>query len=139
VSDRNPLVVNVEADERTVLFPAGKFLTHIAVQGQDPDAVRMDAIYTFNDSQEPCEIAVLESEDARSFARAIMDGVYQGRSQHVINNRVRIMLVFNPNGFVITFGKGDDATDLYICAAAIVRLAHAVLRVTDRLKPAQAH
>jgi len=135
----SPLTVNIETDDRSVLFPAGKFVTHISVQTQSAELLRLDAIFSFNEAGAPCEIAVLDCENARAFARAILDGVFQGRSQHVINDKVRIMLVFNPNGFVVTFGNGKDAADLYIASPAILRLAQALLRVADRLAPTQRH
>jgi len=138
-ADRAPLAVNIETDDRTVLFPAGKFVTHISVQSQGAEAVRLDAIFSFNQAGQPCEIAVLDVDNARAFARAILDAVFQGRSQHVINENARVMLVFNPNGFVISFGNGAAAIDLYIASPAILRLAQALLRVADRLTPAQSH
>ena len=138
-TERSPLSVNIETDDRTVLFPAGKFLTHISVQSQPPDMVRLDAIFSFNEASVPCEIVVLSVDNARAFARAILDAVYQGRSQHVINETARVMLVFNPNGFVITFGNGRDAVDLYMASPAIVRLSQALLRVVDRLSPNERH
>jgi hypothetical protein len=138
-ADRPPLAVNIETDDRTVLFPAGKFVTHISVQSQGTDSVRLDAIYSFNQAGEACEIHVLSVDNARAFARAILDSVFQGRSQHVINESARVMIVFNPNGFVISFGNGANAVDLYIASPAILRLSQALLRVADRLTPAQNH
>lgn len=137
------LVINVEVDDRTVLFPDGKFLSHITLHEdkttQGGGAVRLDGVFLFNESRLGPEIACLEVEDARELARSILDAVFQGRTQHVLSNTAKIAVIFNPNGFVLRSGEGAALRELFIGSPAIIRLAQGVLRIADRLSAAPAH
>jgi len=143
MSARSKLVINVEVDDRTVLFPDGKFLSHIALHEsgmpEDGDAVRLEGVFLFNESRLGPEIASLDVEDAREFARSILDAVFQGRTQHVLSETAKVAVVFNPNGFVLRFGEGPALRELFIGSPAIVRLAQGVLRMADRLSAPPAH
>jgi hypothetical protein len=130
---RSRHVVNVEADDRTVLFPAGKFLSHVSVQTTDDDRVRLEAVFHFNEEREDAEIAVLDPQEAFDLGRALLDTVFQGRTQHVLSEGAKIAVVFNPNGFLITFGAGAALKELYIASPAIMRLSQGIMRVVDRL------
>lgn len=137
------LVINVEVDDRTVLFPDGKFLSHITLHEDETpeggDAVRLDGVFLFNDSRLGPEIACLEVEDARELARSILDAVFQGRTQHVLSQTAKIAVIFNPNGFVLRSGEGAALRELFIGSPAIIRLAQGVLRIADRLSAPPAH
>lgn len=137
------LVINVEVDDRTVLFPDGKFLSHITLHedrtAEGGGAVRLDSVFLFNESRLGPEIACLEMEDARELARSILDAVFQGRTQHVLSNTAKIAVIFNPNGFVLRSGEGAALRELFIGSPAIIRLAQGVLRIADRLSALPAH
>lgn len=133
------LVVNVETDDRTVLFPMAKFLTHIAVQGLADGRVRLEAVCTFNEARAPTEIVTLDVEDAVVLARALIDAVYQGRTQHVLSETAKVAVIFNPNGFVVACGEGAAQRELFLCSPAILRLSQGILRVVDRLDAAIGH
>ncbi|PWC88050.1 hypothetical protein TSH100_08100 [Azospirillum sp. TSH100] len=142
MSAKSRLVINVEVDDRTVLFPDGKFLSHIALteEGSAQDgAVRMEGVFLFNESRLAPEIATLPEEDARELARSILDAVFQGRTQHVLSETAKVAVVFNPNGFVLRFGEGDALRELFIGSPAIIRLAQGILRLVDRLSAQPAH
>ena len=130
---RARLVVNVEMDDRTVLFPDGKFLTHVAIAEDAGGGIRLDAVFLFNESRTEATIAVVEPEDARELGRALLEAVFQGRTQHVLSETARIAVVFNPNGFVLRFGEERALRELFIASPAIVRLAQGVLRMVDRV------
>lgn len=135
VAPRGRLVVNVEMDDRTVLFPDGKFLTHVAVSEEKAGGearIRLDGVFLFNEARSDALIVTVAAEDAREFARAILDAVFQGRTQHVLSETARIAVVFNPNGFVLRFGEERAVRELFIASPAIVRLAQGVLRMVDR-------
>ncbi|MBP2233310.1 hypothetical protein J2847_006647 [Azospirillum agricola] len=131
-------LINVEMDERTVLFPDGKFLSHVSVFEED-GRVRLEAVFLFNESRQPADIATLDAEDARELARAVMDGVFQGRTQHVLSDTAKVALIFNPNGFILRFGEGAALRELFVASPAIIRLAQGLLRMVDRLSAAPAH
>ena len=142
MSAKSRLVINVEVDDRTVLFPDGKFLSHIALNEEDAagdGAVRLEGVFLFNESRLGPEIATLPAEDARELARSILDAVFQGRTQHVLSETAKVAVVFNPNGFVLRFGEGDALRELFIGSPAIVRLAQGILRLVDRLSAMPAH
>lgn len=139
----NKLVINIEVDDRSVLFPDGKFLSHITLHEDETpeggEAVRLDGVFHFNESRLEPEIACLEIEDARELARSILDAVFQGRTQHVLSQTTKVAVVFNPNGFVLRFGEGSALRELFIGSPAIIRLAQGILRMTDRLSAMPAH
>lgn len=144
VAARPRHVVNVEVDDRTVLFPNGNFLTHIAVSGAaDRDAgnleVRLDAVFMFNEQRTEPQIAVLGVDDARDFARACLEAVFQGRTQHVLSDAAKVAVIFNPNGFVVKFGEERALRELFIASPAIIRLAQGVMRVVDNLDAPAPH
>lgn len=142
MSAKSRLVINVEVDDRTVLFPDGKFLSHIALSEEDAagdGAVRLEGVFLFNESRLGPEIATLPVEDAQELARSILDAVFQGRTQHVLSETAKIAVVFNPNGFVLRFGEGDALRELFIGSPAIIRLAQGILRMADRLSAQPAH
>lgn len=142
MSPKSRLVINVEVDDRTVLFPDGKFLSHIALSEEDAagdGAVRLEGVFLFNESRLGPEIATLPVEDARELARSILDAVFQGRTQHVLSETAKVAVVFNPNGFVLRFGEGDALRELFIGSPAIIRLAQGILRMADRLSALPAH
>lgn len=142
MSAKSRLVINVEVDDRTVLFPDGKFLSHIALseEGVAGDGlVRLEGVFLFNESRLGPEIATLPEEDARELARSILDAVFQGRTQHVLSETAKVAVVFNPNGFVLRFGEGDALRELFIGSPAIIRLAQGILRLADRLSALPAH
>ncbi len=143
MSAKSKLVINVEVDDRTVLFPDGKFLSHIALhEGETPEgdgAVRLEGVFLFNESRLEPEISALSVEDARELARSMLDAVFQGRTQHVLSEAAKVAVVFNPNGFVLRFGEGSALRELFIGSPAIVRLAQGVLRMADRLSAPPPH
>ncbi|MFN3076512.1 MAG: hypothetical protein ABT940_06475 [Alphaproteobacteria bacterium] len=125
------LTVNVEMDDRTALFPDGKFLTHISITENPVDMIRLEALFHFNETRLDPLIALLAVEDAKEFGRSIMDSVFQGRTQHVLSDHAKIGIVFNPNGFVIKFGDGRSMKELFIASPTILRLAQGILRIVD--------
>lgn len=135
---RPRLVINVEMDDRTVLFPDGKFLSHISIQEQGED-IRLEGVFHFNETQIDPHLATLDAEHAREFARAILDAVFQGRTQHVLSETTKIAVIFNPNGFMLKFGEERALKELFIASPAIVRLAQGLLRAVDRASAAPRH
>lgn len=136
---RPRLVINVEMDDRTALFPDGKFLSHLAVHETGDGDIRLEGVFHFNESRTDPVLAALDVEDAREFGRAILDAVFQGRTQHVLSDTAKIAVIFNPNGFVLKFGEERALKELFIASPAIVRLAQGLLRMVDRLSAPSPH
>ena len=138
VAARSRVVYNVEMDDRSVLFPCGNFLSHVAVS-EDDGAVKLDAVFHFNEQRADTLIARLQLDDARDLARMCLEAVFQGRTQHVLSDAAKIVIFFNPNGFVIKFGEERTLKELFIASPAIVRLAQGIMRTADRLSAPAAH
>jgi hypothetical protein len=130
---RGRVVINIEADDRTVIFPEGKFLTHLALSEDAQGRVRIEGVFLFNESRADPLIAALEVEDAHDLARSLLDAVFQGRTQHILSETVKLAVIFNPNGFVLKFGEERALVELFIASPAVLRLAQGLLRMTDRL------
>lgn len=131
-AQRSRLVINVELDDRSFLFPDGKPLSHIAIHENDEGLVRLEGVVPFNESRTDTVIQTLEVEDARDLARAIIDAVYQGRTQHVLSDAAKIAILFNPNGFVLKFGEERALREVFVNSPAIIRIAQGLLRMVDR-------
>lgn len=136
---RGRLVINVEADDRTVLFPDGKFLTHVTLGEAAGNRVRLDGVFLFNETRQDPLIACIDADDARELGRALLEAVFQGRTQHVLSETTRIAVVFNPNGFILRFGEERALKELFIASPAIVRLAQGILRMVDRVSAPPPH
>jgi len=136
---RPRLVINVEMDDRTVLFPDGKFLSHLAIHETEGAGVRLEAIFHFNEERTDPALVELEVDEARDFGRAILDAVFQGRTRHVLSETTRIAVIFNPNGFVLKFGEEHALRELFIASPAIVRLSQGLLRMVDRVSALPRH
>lgn len=130
---RGRLVVNVEMDDRSVLFPGGKFLSHVALHECDEAVIRLEGVPHFNEERTDQLIATLAAADAYELARSLLDAVFQGRTQHVLSDTAKIAVIFNPNGFVLKFGEERALRELYLASPAIVRLAQGLMRMVDRL------
>lgn len=138
VAVRPRIVYNVEMDDRTVLFPCGNFLSHVAVS-EDRGDVKLEAVFHFNEQRAENVIAVLDVDDARDLARACLEAVFQGRTQHVLSDAAKIAVIFNPNGFVVKFGEERALKELFVASPAIVRLAQGIMRAADRIAAPAAH
>jgi len=136
---RPRLAINIEMDDRTVLFPEGKFLSHLAVHECESGAIRLEGLFHFNEERADPLLARLAVEDARDLGRALLDAVFQGRTQHVLSDSAKIAVIFNPNGFVLKFGEERTLRELFIASPAIVRLAQGLLRMVDRVSALPRH
>lgn len=139
------IAVNVEMDDRTVLFPGGNFLTHVMVSTDpglpEPESqkIRLEAVFLFNEQRTEPLFAALDIDDAEELGRALLEAVFQGRTQHILSETAKIAVVFNPNGFVVRFGEERAAKELFIASPAIIRLAQGILRITDRMSAPAPH
>ncbi|MBF0375317.1 MAG: hypothetical protein HQL39_18125 [Alphaproteobacteria bacterium] len=126
-------VFNIEMDDRTVLWPEGKFLSHVTVQEGPDQTVRLDAVFMFNESRDDTLIAALSGDDAWELGRCLLEAVYQGRTQHLLSETAKIAVIFNPNGFVARFGEGQALKELFLASPAILRLSQGILRAIDAI------
>lgn len=135
---RSRLVINVELDDRSFLFPDGKVLSHISLH-EGGDLIRLEGVFPFNETRLDPLIQALRPDDALDFARTILDAVYQGRTQHVLSDSVKIAILFNPNGFILKFGEERALKEVFLNSPAIIRLAQGLLRLIDHMTATPSH
>ena len=129
------LSIVVELDDRSFLFPAGIGVSHLNLSSASGRGVSIEAVASFNTARHDPRLALLSYEDAREFARKIVDAYYQGRTQHALSEAIKIAIVFNPNGFLLQFSGDRENADLFVTSGAIMRLAQGLLRVLDDIAP----
>jgi len=131
--------LHVELDERAFLFPHDKPTSHLVLTARAADRIDIDATFPFNKTHEDTTIQSLGQDDARQFSRAILDAYSQGPTQHVFSDRVKIAIVFNANGFLISFEREDAPSELFVSPSSILRVARGLLNVLDEIGPNVAH
>jgi hypothetical protein len=130
--------VRVDLNERCFLFPSGKGVSHVVLAPQtDPAAVEMRAVFAFNQSRADSTIDRFTLDEARILARAMVDGIYQARTQTAFLNGRSIALVCNTNGFVMV--GHEDAYSLFVSGQILITVAQGLLRAVDRVAPTEAH
>lgn len=138
-ASRPRLAINVEMDDRSVLFPDGEFLSHISAHETNRAGVRLETLFRANKEWADPTLDTLAVEDAREFGRAILGAVLQGRTQHVLSETPKIALLFNSNGFVLKFEEERALRDLFIASPDAVRLTQGVRGMLDRASTVPHH
>ena len=131
--------VTIELDDRSFLFPQHKPVSHLKVQATPDGEIEFSVIYEFNQSKHDSQLCVLNTDDCQQFARSLIDGYYQGRTQNVLSNTAKIGIVFNPNGFLIMFQQPGPQSDLFISPSSLLRLTRGLLKLLDKIQPVAAH
>lgn len=138
-NNRPGLEIQIAMDERAFVFPDGKAVTHLLLSSEGRDVIHLDAVFGFNETCLPPRILTLGLEDARDFARKLVEGVYQARTQHVISDTARVTINVVTNGYLIQFGGPSGSTDLFVGTGVIWKICHALLRMVDSLSPVVAN
>lgn len=133
------LAIVVELDDRAFLFPAGIGISHLNLASLSGRRIAIEAVPGFNAARHDPRVATLSFEDAHDLARKIIDAFYQGRTQHVLSEAIKVAIIFNPNGFLVQFQRDNETLDLFVTAGALMRLAQGLLRVLDDIAPVAAH
>jgi hypothetical protein len=131
-------VVKVDLDDRAFLFPAGKSIAQIAF-ATEGRAIHLEAIYPFNETRTPPRLLTLALEDAKEFARRLIDAVYQARTQLAVSDGMRISVNVIANGYHIQIGDMSDPTDLYLSTGCIWRVCQGLLRAIDHIAPVESN
>ena len=135
---RPDCVVKIDVDERTFLFPAGKAVAQLAFVSEGR-TIHLEAAYLFNESRTAPRILTLGLDDARDFARRLIDAVYQARTQLAMSDGMRITINVVANGYHLQIGDMSEPTDLYLSTSCIWRVCQGLLRVIDHIAPVQAN
>lgn len=74
--------VKVDLDDRAFLFPAGKSIAQLLFLS-DGKRINVEAVYPFNQSRTPPRLLTLDVDDAKEFARRLIEAVHHARTQLV--------------------------------------------------------
>jgi hypothetical protein len=135
---RPEYVVKIDLDDRAFLFPAGKSIAQIAFV-TDGRMIHLEAVYPFNETHTAPRLFTLGLDDAKDFARRLIDAVYQARTQLAMSDGMRIAINVVANGYHLQIGDMSDPTDLYLSTGCIWRVCQGLLRVIDRIAPVEAN
>ena len=139
VSELKPkFEVKVDLDDRSFLFPAGKALAQL-VMLSDGKLVYLEAVYPFNQTRTPPRIMTLEIEDAKEFARGLIQAVHYARTQLVVTTGVRITISVVANGYHLQIGDMNAATEIFLSTGVIWRVCQGLLRIVDFVAPVEAN
>jgi len=130
--------VRVDLNERCFLFPSGKGVSHLVLAARPkPADVELRAVFAFNQARADSTIDRFSLDEARSLARAMIEGVYQARTQTVFLEGRMLGLICNANGFVIV--GHDEAYELFISGQILINVAQGILRAVDKVAPTEAN
>src|ERR1043165_4584335 len=90
--------IKVDLDDRSFLFPAGKALAQLMFSC-DSRRIFIDAVFPFNQTRTPPRLLALELEDAREFARKLVEAVHYARTQLVVTEGIRVSIAVVANGY----------------------------------------
>ena len=128
------LEVRVDLDDRAFLFPAGKALNQL-VFASDGRRVFVDGVFPFNQARTPPRIVALTYEEAKEFARKLVEAVHAARTQLVVTGELRLTINVLPNGYYLQIGDVNGATEVFLSTGCIWRVCHALLRIVDLIAP----
>ncbi len=131
-------VVKVECDERSYLFPAGKPIIQLVFSADGP-TIHIEAVYPFNESRTSPRIVSLDLEDAREFARRLVDAIHQARTQLVVSSGTRIAINVLANGYHLQIGDINQSTDVFLGTPCAWRVCQGLLRIIDYVAPVEAN
>ena len=139
VADLKPKYeVKVDLDDRAFLFPAGKSVAQLLFLS-DGKRINVEAVYPFNQSRTPPRLLTLDVDDAKEFARRLIEAVHHARTQLVVTAGIRITINVVANGYHLQIGDLNAATELFLSTACIWRVCQGLLRIVDLMAPVEAH
>lgn len=131
--------VAIELDERCYLFPNAKPVTHLKLVAAAPGYIVIEALLGFNRAMTDTRLAILSLEDATQVSRKLVDAYFQGKTQHALSDRAKVAIVFNANGFLVSFEVQGHLAELFISPPALQRFTRGLMQLVDALQPIQAN
>lgn len=128
-------VIKVELDDRAFLFPETKLVTQLQILVYKPHKIRFEAVYAFNESRASPELFELNAEDARQFAKRLVETVYRAQSSQIVSREASLGLNVTPNGYILQIGPLEASKELTLSTGCIWRVCGAVARAVDFISP----
>ena len=132
-------VVRVDLDERAYLFPAGRQVTQLQFLAFKPHMIAIEAVYAFNESRASPELVELPIEDARQFARKLVESVYRAQPSQVVSRDTTLTIATVANGYILEFGSHEVPKTLMLSTGCIWRVSNGLARVIDMSSPIAAN
>lgn len=130
--------VKVDLDDRAFVFPAGKPMAQLVLLS-DGKRVFVEAVYPFNQSRTPPRLLTLDYEDAREFAKRLIEAVHSAKTQLIVTAGIRITIAPVANGYHLHVCDMNDATELFLSTGCIWRVCGAFLRMVDFISPIESN
>ncbi len=134
-----PAVYKVELDERALLFPDGKIVNHIMIAFEPPGAIHLDCIFQFNKAHQPPRIASFTVDEAREFAKELVNAVYRARTSFVLSETLKVNINVITNGYQIEISRWNQTTELFLSTSVIWRFIKGLLMTLDEASPVRSN
>lgn len=128
-------IFKVDLDERAYVFPAGRHVQQLQFLAFKPHMLRVEAVYSFNESKASPELLELSADDARALSRRLVESVYRAHSSQIVSRDTSLSLTVVANGYILEFGRRENPTELMLSTACIWRVCNGLARAVDVLSP----
>ena len=129
----NP-TVRIELDERCVLFPDGKLVSHLLVT-PGRGSILLDAVFQFNETRRNPRIVELSLPEARGFARELVNAAYYAKPSFFLLDTLQATIYVAQHGFHIEILRSEVKTELLVSVPSIWRLIKGLLSAIDSCSP----
>jgi hypothetical protein len=128
-----------ELDDRCLLFPDGKMMSHLVVTREGERSFGFDAVFVFNRTRTPSRFLVLTREELQPFVRELAESVYAAKSGFVLQDTLKISITVLANGYRIEFQRSEQRTELFLSTGVIWRVIKTLLIAVDEASPVVSH
>jgi hypothetical protein len=132
-------VIRIELDERCFLFPDGKMLTHLMIIREKGDVFSFEAVFPFNATRLPSRFLSLSREEARLFAKEMIEVVYAARSGLMLHDGLKISIIVAPNGYRVEYQRAEMRVETFFSTGVIWRVIKGLLQSVDDASPIVSH
>jgi hypothetical protein len=130
--------IKIELDERCVLFPDGKLVSHLLVAAAGK-VVSINAAYQFNESRRSPLVIELSISDARGFTRELVNAAYYAKPCFFISDALQVTINVAQHGLHIEFLRANGKVELLVSVPATWRLIKGLLSAVDACSPIASH
>jgi hypothetical protein len=132
-------VIRIELDERCFLFPDGKILSHLMIIREKGDTISFEAVFPFNATRLPARFFNLSREEARLFAKEMIEVVYAARSGLMLHEGLKISIMVAPNGYRVEYQRAEMRVETFFSTGVIWRVIRGLLQSVDEASPIVSH
>ena len=134
-----PAVYKIELDERALLFPDGKICNHALISYEPPGTISLDCVFQFNKTHQSPRVASFTLDEAREFAKELVNAVYRARTSFVLTETLKININVITNGYQIEISRWNQTVELFLSTGVIWRFIKGLLLVLDDASPVRSN